>query len=133
MGRCCSYHKRTKTRVTTTTMKTTKLGLKAKTQYSTWVNSNWHCYYHALSGDELKTQIISIFYKPTGDERSWSFEDVSDPYKKYEEAGIKEWVQKTYCATDEDSNECVRYVCQFLNDARKEFSMEPIVKEVANG
>lgn len=111
-------------------MKTSGLGLKAKIQYATWDSSNWHCYYHALSGDELKTQIISIFYKPTGDERSWAFEDVSAPYKAYEEAGIKDWIKKIYGATDEDADECLGYVCKFINDARAEFGMKPLVLTV---
>jgi len=110
-------------------MKTSGLGLKTKVQYATWDNSNWHCYYHALSGDELKSQIISIFYKPTGDERSWSFADVSAIYKAHEEDGLRKWVTETYGAESQDVDECVEYICRFLNDAREEFGMKPLVKE----
>lgn len=111
-------------------MKTIGIALKAKIQYATWDNSNWHCYYHALSGDELKRQIISIFYKPTGDERSWYFEDVSARYKEHEEVGLKNWVQTTYGSTNEDADECVGYILRFINDARAEFCMKPLIATV---
>ena len=39
-----------------------KVPLKAAKQYSSWETSNWHCFYNWLSGDELKTQIISIYH-----------------------------------------------------------------------
>ena len=110
-------------------MKTAGLGLKAKVQYSTWDNSNWHCYYHALSGDELKTQIMSIFYKPTGDEKSWGFSDLSAPYKANEEDGLREWIAKTYNASIEDVEECLGYIIQFLNDAKVEYTGKPFIKE----
>lgn len=114
-------------------MKTTGIALKAKIQYSTWDDSNWHCYYHALSGDELKKQIISIFYKPTNDERSWCFEDISAEYKAYEKEGLTNWLKKTYGPEilEQDLNECVEYMCRFLNDAREEFGLKPMVKEIA--
>lgn len=111
-------------------MKTTGLGLKAKVQYSTWDNSNWHCYYHALSGDELKNQIMSIFYKPTGDERSWQFKDLSSAYKMSEEDGVRQWIVDTYGQMpQEDIEECLGYIVRFLNDARAEFNMKPLVAE----
>jgi hypothetical protein len=110
-------------------MKTSGVALKAKVQYSTWDDSNWHCFYHALSGDELKTQIISIFYKPTGDERSWPFVEVSAPYKVAELEGLKKWVIDTYGAAEGDADECVEYICCFINDAREEFGTKPLIKE----
>lgn len=111
-------------------MKTTGLGLKAKKQYSTWDTSNWHCYYHALSGDELKAQIMSIFYKPTGDERSWPFVDLSAPYKMNEEDGVRKWIVDTYGDTpQEDIEECLGYIIQFLNDAKIEYTGRPFVAE----
>jgi ATP-binding cassette subfamily F protein 3 len=42
--------------------KLNELALKAKKIYSP-NNSNWNCYYHALSGEELKNQIITIAHK----------------------------------------------------------------------
>lgn len=110
-------------------MKASGLALKAKKQYSTWDHSNWHCYYHALSGDELKTQIISIFYKPTEDERSWSFSDVSSAYKMNEEQGLKDWIVGKYGEMPEsDLNECVGYIIQFLNDAKIEYTGRPFIQ-----
>lgn len=116
-------------------MKTNGIALKAKIQYSTWDDSNWHCYYHALSGDELKKQIISIFYKPTGDERSWSFEDLSAYYKICEEDGLRNWIKQTYGekVTLEDVEEVLTYICRFFNDACEEFGRKPLVKEHING
>lgn len=107
-------------------MKISGLALKAKIQYSTWDKSNWHCYYHALSGDELKNQIISIFYKPTKDQRSWTYENLSSLFKEYEEFGIKKWLKETYAASDNDIDECVNYILTFFNDAREEFNMKPL-------
>lgn len=109
-------------------MKTAGLGLKAKVQYSTWDDSNWYAYYHALSGDELKNQIMSIFYKPTGDERSWEFSTLSAQYKAYEEDGIRNWIAKTYNASPEDVETLLPHVLSFLNDACSEFNMKPLVK-----
>lgn len=111
-------------------MKLNELALKAKTQYSTWDNSNWHCYYHALSGDELNTQIISIFFKPTGDERSWTFGDVSTPYKINESDGIIKWIKETYGekVTDADAKELTEYIIQFLNEAKIEYTGKPFTK-----
>lgn len=113
-------------------MKTSGLGLKAKIQYSTWDNSNWHCYYHGLSGDELKNQIISIFYKPTGDERSWQFVEISSSYKLYQEQGLRDWIVKTYNANIEDVEELIGYIKQFFDDACEEFGRKSIVKESVN-
>lgn len=112
-------------------MKTSALGLKSKVQYSTWDESNWHAYWHALSGDELKSQIMSIFYKPTGDERSWAFSDLSAPYKMHDEDGVRAWIRKTYQASIKDVEALLPHILNFLNDACAEFNVRPIVKEVA--
>lgn len=109
-------------------MKTSGLGLKAKVQYSTWNDSNWHTYYHALSGDELNSQIMSIFYKPTGDERSWRFSELAVPYKKYEEDGLRDWISQTYGASIEDIEVLVPLIKQFFNDACAEFGRKSICK-----
>lgn len=103
-------------------MKLNDLALKAKTQYSTWDNSNWHCYYHALSGDELSNQILSLFYKPNQIYKSHQFSEVSQHWKMYEEQGIVNWLKKTYEASDEDCQEALTYAKQFLNEAKIEFT-----------
>lgn len=101
------------------------LKYKAKVKYST-ETSNWNCFYHALSGDELKSQIMSIFYKPTNQENSWSFSDLSAPYKMYDEQGILEWIKLNYKnISDNDLNECLIYILQFLNDAKLEYTGKP--------
>jgi hypothetical protein len=103
------------------------IALKAKKQYATYENSNWYCFYHALSGDAIGNQICSIFYGPTNQENSWAFETLSEPYKIQEDEGIYVWVLHTYKGVaPNDAWELVGYVKQFLNDACDEFNRKPI-------
>ena len=106
------------------------LALKAKKQYTTYQESNWHCFYHALSGDTLASQICSIFYGPTGQENSWAFETLSAPYKIQEDDGIAAWLLHVYKgATLDDATKLVQYIKQFLNEACEEFGRKPLCSE----
>jgi hypothetical protein len=103
-----------------------KMPLKAAKQYSTWETSNWYCFYNRLSGDELKTQILSLFYRPTGNVKSWCFSDLSSSYKENEELGVAQWINSKYGdMPQEDIQECVEYICQFLDDAKIEYTGRP--------
>jgi hypothetical protein len=98
---------------------------KANKRYSTYDNSSWHCFWHRLSGDELRSQIISIFYKQKK-ENSWAYDEVSAPYKHNEEDGLKVWLSENYPdASDEELNECMNYILEFLDDARIEYVGKP--------
>ena len=79
--------------------KATKLALKAKKVYSS-IDSVWHCYYHALSGEELKDQIMTIAYKPTDQMNSWYFKDLNAPYKMYEDQGLLDFIKEKYNVSD---------------------------------
>jgi len=106
------------------------IDLKYKSQktYSP-IDSNWNCFWHKLSGDELKQQIISLFYKPTNQENSWSFDDVSVPYKMYDDDGLSMWLKEKYGDLPEnDITECVEYIFEFLDDAKIEYTGKPFRK-----
>jgi hypothetical protein len=104
--------------------KATELALKAKKVYST-IGSSWHCYYHALSGDELKEQIITIVYKPKDQMNSWSFKDLSNTYKMYEDQGLVNFIKEKYKVLDEELPECVNSIKEFLDDAKIEYTGKP--------
>jgi len=104
--------------------KATELALKAKKVYSS-VDSPWHCYYHALSGDELKEQILTIAYKPTDQMNSWAFKDLTAPYKMYEDEGLVNFIKEKYNVSDEEIPECVNCIKEFLDDAKIEYTGKP--------
>lgn len=103
-----------------------KQALKA---IKTYVNNDvWHCYWHALSGDELKAQIFTVVHKPSDQMLSFCFSDLSSPYKLNEEQGIKDYLKEKF---NVDANEIVSCVLQFLNDAQIEYLGKPFIKELA--
>jgi len=104
--------------------KATELALKAKKNYSS-IDSNWHCYYHHLSGDELKEQIMTIAHKPTDQMNSWSFKDLSAPYKEKENIGLIEFIKQKYNPADNEIPECINYIKEFLDDAKIEYTGKP--------
>lgn len=104
--------------------KTSKLALKAKKVYSS-IDSNWHCYYHHLSGDELKEQIITIAYKPTDQMNSWAFKDLTAPYKMYEEQGLFNFIKEKYNVAEDEIYECINYIKEFFDDAKIEYTGKP--------
>jgi hypothetical protein len=104
--------------------KASELALKSKKVYSS-VDSPWHCYYHHLSGDELKEQILTIAHKPTDQMNSWSFKDLTSPYKMYEDQGLVNFVKEKYKATEEEIFECVNCIKEFLDDAKIEYTGQP--------
>jgi len=111
--------------------KATELALKAKKNYSS-IDSNWHCYYHALSGDELKEQILTIAYKPKDVIYSFYFKDLTAPYKMYEDQGLVDFVRHNYKATDNEIPECINCIKEFLDDAKIEYTGKPFFnKEIA--
>jgi hypothetical protein len=104
-----------------------QLALKTEKVYSE-ENSNWYCFYHKLSSDELKTQIMTFCYKPTDQMNSYYFSDLSAPYKMYEKEGIRNFIiEKFEGVTEKDVDECIEYVLQFLNDARITYINKPFV------
>jgi len=104
--------------------KATKLALKAKKVYSS-IDSPWHCYYHALSGDELKEQIMTIAHKPTDAMMSFAYKDLTAPYKMYEDQGLVDFVKQKYKATDNEIFECINCIKEFLDDAKIEYTGRP--------
>jgi len=104
--------------------KASELALKAKKIYSS-IDSSWHCYYHALSGDELKEQILTIAYKPTDAMMSFAYKDLTAPYKMYEDQGLVNFVKEKYNVSDEEIYECVNCIKEFLDDAKIEYTGKP--------
>jgi hypothetical protein len=104
--------------------KATELALKAKKVYSS-VDSPWHCYYHHLSGDELKEQILTIAHKPTDAMMSFSFKDLTAPYKMYEDQGLVNFVKEKYKVSDKEIPECVKCIKEFFDDAKMEYTGKP--------
>lgn len=104
--------------------KATPLALKAKTEYLN--NDKWLAYYHALSGDDLPSQIFTIAHKTSDKMISYPFADLSDEYKKYEAEGIKNKLQKDL---SDDPSDLIPHVLQFLNDAKIEYTGRPFIKE----
>jgi hypothetical protein len=104
--------------------KTTELALKAKKVYSS-IDSNWYCYYHALSGDELKEQILTIAYKPSDDLWSFSFKDLSSIYKEKDIQGLIEFIKTQYKVQENEVFECLNCIKDFLNDAKIEYTNKP--------
>jgi hypothetical protein len=104
--------------------KATELALKAKKNYSS-IDSNWHCYYHALSGDELKEQIMTIAHKPTDAMMSFAYKDLTVPYKMYEDQGLVNFIKEKYNVTENEIYECINYIKQFLDDAKIEYTGRP--------
>ena len=106
--------------------KASQLALKANKTYLN--NDEWLVYYHALSGDELKSQILSIGHKPTDNLISFSFSNLSSPYKENEEQGIANKLQKDF---EVKTDELVPYVLEFLNDAKIEYTGKPFIVTMA--
>ena len=104
--------------------KATELALKAKKVYSS-IDSNWHCYYHALSGDELKEQIMTIAYKPKDVIYSFYFKDLTAPYKIYEDQGLFNFIKEKYNVAENEIYECINYIKEFLDDAKIEYTGKP--------
>lgn len=112
--------------------KATELALKAKKVYSS-IDSVWHCYYHALSGEELKEQIMTIAHKPSDAMWSFSFQDLTKPYKMYEDQGLLEFVKQKYDVSSEEAYECIAYIKEFFDDAKIEYTGRPYFnKEISN-
>jgi len=112
--------------------KASKLALKAKKIYSA-LDSNWYCYYHALSGDELKSQILTLAHKPTDNIVSFQFQELSAPYKMYEDDGIKNLIKEKFKVIDEEVYECIHYIKEFFDDAKIEYTGRPFFnKEINN-
>jgi hypothetical protein len=106
--------------------KVNKEALKAVKNYIN--NDVWHCYWHGLSGDELKTQIFTVAHKPSDKMVSFSFYELSAGYKLNEEQGIKDVLNKEFKV---EADELVPYVLEFLNDAKIEYTGRPYIKEIA--
>jgi hypothetical protein len=103
--------------------KASNLALKAAKVYLD--NEKWVCYYHALSGDELKTQIFTVANKETDKIISYYFQDLSAKYREYEEIGIKAKLQQDF---ETEANECLPCIIEFLNDAKIEYTGKLYIK-----
>ena len=103
--------------------KANPLSLKAAKVYLD--DTTWLCYYHALSGDELKTQIFTVANKETDKMISYSFQDLSAKYKEFEEQGIKNQLEKDF---EVNAKDCLPCAINFLNDAKIEYTNKPYIK-----
>ncbi len=92
----------------------TELALKANKVYVD--NSEWMCYWHRLSGDELKNQIFTVANKHQDQLTSYTFSQLSAAYKAFEENGVKQIL---------GSETLVPYATKFLNDAKIEYTGKP--------
>lgn len=101
--------------------KATPLALKAKKVYLD--DSEWYIYYHALSGEELKTQILSMAHKPTDMLLSYNFEEISTAHKVNDMDGVKEFLQAQFVGVD--LTNLIPKVVDFLNDAKLEYTNRP--------
>lgn len=90
-------------------------------------NDDWHCFWHGLSGDELKTQIFTVAHKPSDQMISFTFSDFSGGYKLNEEEGIRDVLSKQLKV---ETFELVPYVLEFLNDSKIEYTGRPFIKEL---
>ena len=97
--------------------KASTMALKATKVYLD--NENWVCYYHALSGDELKTQIFTLANKTTDKMISYYFSDISSKYKMENINGIKNKFIKDF---EVNVDECLPCAIEFLNDAKIEYT-----------
>jgi hypothetical protein len=104
--------------------KATELALKAQKVYLD--NENWRCYWHGLSGDELKTQIFTVANKQTDKMISYAFSDISAKYKESEVLGLNELLVKDF---EVKVDECLPCTIEFLNDAKIEYTGSPYIKE----
>jgi hypothetical protein len=105
--------------------KLNETALKSKKVYSS-VNSNWYCYYHALSGEDLKTQIITIAHKHLDLALSYNYEDITAPYKINEDEGLYDFIKEKFnINNDNDIYECINYIKEFYDDARLEYLGKP--------
>ena len=103
-----------------------KEALKSRKTYTN--NDVWHCYWHGLSGDDLKTQIFTVAHKPTDQMLSFCFSDLSSPYKLNEEQGVLKHLEEKF---NVDVDEIVPFALQFLNDAKIEYMGRPYIEETA--
>lgn len=106
-----------------------KLNQEALKAIKVYVNDDvWHCYWHGLSGDELKTQIFTVAHKPTDKVYSFMFTELSNLYKLNGEQEVDEYMHKIF---NVDVAVPVQCVLPFLNDARIEYLGKPFIKELA--
>jgi hypothetical protein len=103
--------------------------LKANKKY-TPQDSDWVCYWHLFSGDELKTQVITIAHKPTDYVYSFLYPEVAEFYKADERGGLEKKMQEVFKV--DNVQEAVNACLKFLDDARIEYLGKPFfVKELA--
>jgi hypothetical protein len=100
--------------------------LKAKKKYTT-AETNWVCYWHLLSGGELKLQIITVAYKPKDMVYSFNYPELADFYKLDEVQGIKKQLEKVFDVNDVD--EPAKAIIQFLDDAKIEYSGKTFIQK----
>lgn len=100
--------------------KASELALKANKVYLD--NSEWLCFWHKLSGDELKSQIFTVANKHQDKLVSYTFSQLSGVYKAFEEEGIKKLL---------GTDLLVPYALQFLDDAKIEYTGKPFIVTMA--
>lgn len=100
--------------------KASDLSLKANKIYLD--NSEWLCFWHKLSGDELKSQIFTIANKHQDKLVSYTFSQLSSVYKAFEEQGLKEILSAELL---------VPYALQFLDDAKIQYTGKPFIVTMA--
>lgn len=85
---------------------------KSNKNYVTQENSNLFIFWHGLSGDELKNQVLTIVNKQTI--KSWTFSELSSNYKSDQ---LVPFLKTQYVDLDEDDcTTCVEHIKNFLND-----------------
>jgi hypothetical protein len=102
--------------------------LKSNKKY-TEPESDWVCYWHGLSGDDLVSQIITVAHKPTDSVYSFTFSEVSGFYKLGEIPEIQKNIEGIFNV--ENVQEAVDSVLQFLDDAKIEYTGKSFIKEAA--
>lgn len=98
--------------------KATPQALKSQKTYLD--DSEWLCFWHRLSGDELKEQIYTVGHKPTDQLISFTFKDLSGAYKLEDMDGVKKLIAEKFGVSEvTPSAECA---FNFLNDAKLEYT-----------
>ena len=105
-----------------------KLNKEALKSIKNYVNDDvWHCYWHGLSGDELVNQIFTVAHKPKDIVYSFNYAELSNLYKLNGVEKVGEYIHKIF---DVNVDTPAQHVIQFLNDAKKEYTGKPYIKEL---
>lgn len=109
-----------------------KLNSEALKSKKTYINSasDWCCYWHLLSGDELKNQVFTVAHKPSDKVYSFSYSELSGLYKLKGVEGVEKNIEALFAT--ENVTDAVNSSLQFLNDARIEYLGKPLIENITN-